>query len=106
MIMINIASKDGKAVEKAAELLLKEKLIWDVNYKENVKRLNLVEGKIIESQLFILTAKTKALLFSKIESTLKDRFSNNIPELYSLPHNTYGMVSSRRIEEQYSKDLI
>ncbi len=85
MIMINIASKDATTVEKAAEILLKEKLIWDVNHKENVKRLNLVEGKIMESQLFILTAKTKALLFSKIESALKEHFSNNIPELYSLP---------------------
>lgn len=85
MIMINIASKDEQTIRSAAKILFTEKLVWDVNYKEKVKRLNWLDGEVKESTLFILTAKTKALLFSKIETDLKENFKQDLPELYSLP---------------------
>ena len=57
MILLRIVSSSEKKVERIAEILLKERL----------------------------TAKTKSLLFSKIDKRLNAEFTQNLPEVHALP---------------------
>jgi len=103
MILINIASKNEKIIHKTVELLLNEKLALDINYKENVIRLQLINGKLKESNLYVITAKTKALLFSKIESILKENFAQDMPELFSLPITLMEWSQAEELKEGTQK---
>jgi uncharacterized protein involved in tolerance to divalent cations len=85
MILLRISAPDEQVIEKAAQLLLTESLAIDLNLKRQAQRIVLEKGKLKSEPLFILTGKTKALLFSVIEKKFHDLFGNTMPELYSLP---------------------
>lgn len=85
MVLLNISSTEEKIILKISTILLKEKWAIDINLKRNANRLIYENNQIIERSIFILTAKTKSLLFSKIESRLKEEFKTNFPELYAQP---------------------
>jgi uncharacterized protein involved in tolerance to divalent cations len=97
MILLNIASENEKTIEKIAELLLIKKLAVDINYKVNVSRLMLVDDKIKKKSIYIITAKTKALLFSRIEELIKSTFKEQTPELFSLPITTMEIKQAEEI---------
>ncbi len=85
MILIRICSKSEKKLSEIASLLLSEKLIIDVNLKSNAQRLELINNRLTKSQLYVLTGKTKAVLFNSIDEILKKKYGErNMPELYSL----------------------
>ena len=44
-----------------------------------------MSGKTKSSKVFRLTAKTKSLLFSKIDKRLNAEFTQNLPEVHALP---------------------
>lgn len=85
MILLRISAPDEQVIEKAAHLLLTESLAIDLNLKRHAQRIVLKKGKLKTEPLFILTGKTKALLFSVIEKKFHEVFGNAMPELYSLP---------------------
>lgn len=85
MILLRISTANEEAIEKAAHLLLSESLAIDLNLKRHAQRITLEKGKLKSEPLFILTGKTKALLFSVIEKRFRELFGNTMPELYSLP---------------------
>ncbi len=85
MILLRIVSEDEKNLELIAQFLLEENLVIDVNIKRHIERLELVEGKLTPKKIFIITAKTKSMLFSIIEKRLKVFCENELPEIYSLP---------------------
>lgn len=85
MILLRISAPDEQVIEKAAHLLLSESLAIDLNLKRHAQRVRLEDGKLKTDPLFILTGKTKALLFSVIEKKFHELFGNAMPELYSLP---------------------
>ncbi|MCB0477183.1 MAG: divalent cation tolerance protein CutA [Crocinitomicaceae bacterium] len=85
MILLRISSSERSKIEEIAALLLEKHLIIDVNVKQNIERWNLVMNKIQKSSIYLLTGKTRANLFSKIDEMLKEKYGENMPELYSLP---------------------
>jgi uncharacterized protein involved in tolerance to divalent cations len=97
MILLNIASENENTIEKIAELLLTKKLAVDINLKVNVSRLILVDNKIKKQSIYIITAKTKALLFSRIEELIKSTFKDQTPELFSLPITTMEIKQAEEI---------
>jgi uncharacterized protein involved in tolerance to divalent cations len=97
MILLNIASENEKTIEKIAELLLTKKLAVDINLKVNVNRLRLVDDKIEKKPIYIITAKTKALLFNRIEELIKATFKDQTPELFSLPITTMEINQAEEI---------
>ncbi|MBK7183265.1 MAG: divalent cation tolerance protein CutA [Bacteroidetes bacterium] len=97
MILLNIASENEKTIEKIAELLLTKKLAVDINLKVNVTRLSIVDDKIEKQPIYVITAKTKALLFNKIEELIKETFKDQTPELFSLPITTMEIKQAEEI---------
>lgn len=86
MIFLRISSRNEQKIELIAEILLKEKLAIDLNLKRNVERLESINGKVKSTKIWMLTAKTKALLFLTIEKRFREEFKNDtMPELYSTP---------------------
>lgn len=68
-----------------AEVLLSENLVIDVNIKRHVERAEYVNDKMVLTPIFLLTAKTKAVLFEAIDVLLNEMYPKNLPEVYALP---------------------
>lgn len=85
MIFLRIVGSSELQIEQAAELLLTEKLVIDVNIKRHIERAQLVEGKLECTRVFLLTAKTRAVLFATIDKLMNKEFKGQIPEVYALP---------------------
>ncbi len=66
-------------------MLLKEKLAIDLNFKRHLVRLEWKDDRIQEEKVYLLTAKTRSSLFPYIDHTIKESFSDDMPEIYSLP---------------------
>lgn len=84
MIQLSICSNDLSQVEEIAGMLLKEKLIVSVRIYSEMRLLELKNGEIEESKVYQMTGKTKALLFPAIDKRIRERYADNIPEIYSL----------------------
>lgn len=101
MILLRIVSSSSQLkIERIAEILLVEKLAIDLNIQRELERITLVSGKLHYSKLYRLTAKTKALLFSKIDERLNQEFLKNLPEIHALP--IVEMDWSQAIELRHS----
>ena len=85
MILLRLVSNSEAKIESIALLLLRENLAIDVNIQRGLERVELSAGELISTKIYRLTAKTKALLFSKIDERLNDEFPNNLPEVHALP---------------------
>ena len=85
MVWIRISSNDEKQIEEITQDLLKAKLIIDANIERKVERWVLKDGEIGRTQIYIVTAKTKSLLFTSIDQRLRDSYKNSMPEVYCLP---------------------
>ncbi len=85
MILLRIVSKNEKKIERIAEILLRENLAIDVNIQRELERMELLSDKLVSSKVYRLTAKTKALMFSKIDRRLNVEFLENLPEVHALP---------------------
>lgn len=84
MIQLSVCSSDLRQIEEIARLLLKERLIVSVRIYSEMRLLTLEKGEIKEAKTYQLTGKTKALLFPAIDKRIRERFADNIPEIYSL----------------------
>ncbi len=85
MIQLRVSSKSEKQILEIAELLIKEHYAIDLNILSNHKILSLENGKIVTNELFLLTGKTKGLLFTSIDKLLNEKYPNDLSEIYSLP---------------------
>ena len=85
MIFLRIVSKSEQKVLQIAEVLLSENLVIDVNIKRHVERAEYVNDKMVLTPIFLLTAKTKAVLFEAIDVLLNEMYPKNLPEVYALP---------------------
>lgn len=85
MIFLRIVSKSERKIEQIAELLLRENLVIDVNIRSNVERAELVNDVLSTTPIFLMTGKTKAVLFDTIDQLLNEFYPNNLPEVYALP---------------------
>lgn len=85
MILLRIVSKSESKIEEIAEVLLREKLVIDVNIKRGLERAELVNDEVIFTSIYLLTAKTRSVLFDAIDALLNDMYPNHMPEVYALP---------------------
>ena len=85
MIFLRIVSKSEPKMEEIAKLLLEEKLVIDVNIKRNLERAELVNGDLVFTKVYLLTAKTKAVLFDSIDKMLNELYAGHMPEVYAMP---------------------
>lgn len=85
MILLRIVSKSENKIEEIAEVLLREKLVIDVNIKRHFDRAELVNDKLMFTPVYLLTAKTRAVLFDAIDRLLNEMYPNHTPEVYAVP---------------------
>ena len=86
MILIHIRSTSLEQTNEIIDFLMSEDLILEPIVTENVTLRKKNEFGIFENEnQILLMAKTRALLFGKIEYLLKKKYSENMPDLYSVP---------------------
>lgn len=85
MILLHVITSDEKQAMEIADFLINEKLILDavVFEKVTVRKKN-DEGELMTISNTLMMGKTKALLFNYIDTKLRKKYKNNMPELYSL----------------------
>lgn len=86
MILLNIFCKEKQQAIDIAHLLLDDRYILDANIIETTKISNKKNGVGYDTRnCFLLTGKTKALLFPTIDKILIEKYPINMPELFSVP---------------------
>lgn len=85
MIQLVIASESKDQLEEVAEYLLTNHLVISVDFHYDIKRIELENGKLKKYTIHFITGKTKSLLFSEIDLRLRNKYVENIPEIYSHP---------------------
>ena len=103
MILLKISSEKQQTIENIASILLNEHLAVDINISNNERRFSILNSKIESHPVFILTAKTKALLFSKIEKRIKEMRPESLPEIYSLAITTMEVQQAEKVINQTQK---
>ena len=72
-------------VKEIVEFLINEKLITGVTVIDTVSSYKSESGEIETVLTNLLIGRTKAALFSTIESLLQDRYHDKMPVLYGMP---------------------
>ncbi len=103
MILLRIVSENENNLESVAQFLLQENLVIDVNIKRHIERLELINGKLTPKRIFIITAKTKSMLFPIIEKRLKIFCENETPELYALPITNMEWSQANQLSHRVQK---
>ena len=85
MIQIVIASDSKEQLEEIAEYLLTKHLVISVDFHYDIRRIEFENGKLNNYNIHFITGKTKSLLFSEIDSRLRDKYKDSIPEIFSHP---------------------
>jgi uncharacterized protein involved in tolerance to divalent cations len=85
MIFLRILSSNEEKIEQIAYLLLERELVLDINIKKNIERIRLNKGKLQFEPVYLITSKTRGLLFPAIDRLLREEFGDEMPEIYSLP---------------------
>ena len=85
MIQLVIASKSEKQLEEIAEYLLKNRLVISIDFHMNIRRNEFENGEINIYNIHFITGKTKSLLFKEIDLRLRDKYKDNVPEIFSHP---------------------
>ena len=85
MIQLVIASKSQNQLEEIAEYLLTNHLVLSIDFHQDLRRMELQDGKMVNSTIHFITGKTKSLLFSEIDRRLRKQYPDDIPEIYSHP---------------------
>lgn len=103
MIFLRIVSKSETQIEEIAKLLLLENLVIDVNIKRQIERADLESNELKFTRMFLLTAKTRAVLFDKIDKRLNAEYPNNLPEVYALPIMEMDWKQADQLKKEVAK---
>lgn len=85
MILVHVFLDSVEEANELADLLLLERLILTATIHENTVRKKLEDGKIVSKNQVLLLGKSKSLLFKDIEETIKKKYGDDLPSLYSMP---------------------
>lgn len=85
MILAYIISNSREEAETIAVDLLEKNLVYSVNLIPDIPSMRKENGKIVKLQRTIVLAKTKALLYPKIESEVKRVQTTGTAILFSIP---------------------
>jgi len=85
MIQLVIASKSEKQLEEIALFLLQSRLVISIDFHKKIRRIEFENNEIKNHNIHYITGKTKSLLFNEIDFKLREKYSDNIPEIFSHP---------------------
>ena len=84
-----------------AEMLLSKELAIDINIKRHIARLEWKNEGLVEERVYLLTAKTKSMLFPSIDRMIRTRFADDMPEIYTLPIINMDWDQVRQLKEHF-----
>lgn len=84
-ILVFCTSSTKVSAQNIAKTLVKEKLAACVNISSPIESIYSWKSKICHEKEFLLTIKSKALLFKKLEKRIKELHSYEVPEIIALP---------------------
>jgi len=104
MILLHIVTSDQSLISSITDYLIEEHLALDVLVTENtyLRKRNLDSSFVNEKQ-FVITAKTKALLFETINQKLREKYSYNMPILYSVPIVNMDWEQIKKLQSDIAK---
>jgi len=86
MVLLHILTENEKKANEIVDYLLSKKMIINAILLEKVKvRKKTKVGLIQNEEQIMIMAKTKALLFTSIDTLLKQKYQEEMPVLYSVP---------------------
>lgn len=101
MMILQAVSEDKLMLDTIADDLLKVNLIANVMISSSLSFKNInTSGEVDETRQYVLKGISKSLLFSKINSRLRDTYGDKMPLLYSEP---LIMMDSIQMEEVLRK---
>ena len=84
-IVVLVTATSSDEAEKIATALLTKRLAACVNIVPGLTSMFHWKGKIEKANELLLVIKTKAELFDKLETTVKQNHSYTVPEIISMP---------------------
>ena len=85
MVLLYILSEDKAQIESITQDLLLQHYVTTVNIDWDRDRMFLENGVLAKKKVNLLTCVTKALLFQKIDSFIREKYANDIPEIFTSP---------------------
>ncbi len=86
MILLHVITGDSAQAIEIADFLVEEKLLLNpIIQEQSTGRKKMNNGGFESIPQVLLMGKTKALLFNTIDKKLREKYSDNMPILYSLP---------------------
>ncbi len=65
--------------------LLQSRLVISIDFHKKIRRIEFENDEIKTRNIHFITGKTKSLLFNEIDCKLREKYSDNIPEIFSHP---------------------
>jgi uncharacterized protein involved in tolerance to divalent cations len=103
MIQLVIASKSKDQLEEIAEYLLTNHLVLSIDFHHDTRRNEFENGKIISYTIHSITGKSKSLLFSEIDLKIRNKYKDNIPEIYSIPITDMDWELANKLKSEIEK---
>ena len=103
MIQLVIASKSKEQLEEIAGYLLKSRLIISIDFHQDIRRMELENSTLKNCNFHFITGKTKPLLFSEIDFRLRNKYKDNIPEIYAHPIINMDWVLVEKLRSETEK---
>lgn len=100
MIQLVIASKSKEQLEEISEYLLSSHLVISIDFHYDIRRIELENGKMINYIIHFITGKTKSILFNEIDLRIRNKYTENIPEMYSHPITDMDWELSNRLKSE------
>ncbi len=85
MVLLHIVTEQEKQAYEIVDFLTNEKLIIEAVIQGVTVRKKVETGQSFNLNQYLIMAKTKALLFNRINLLLKQKYIEHMPVLYSLP---------------------
>ncbi|MEO0527426.1 MAG: divalent cation tolerance protein CutA [Bacteroidota bacterium] len=85
MIVIHILCSEKSEAETIIELLIEEQLIWNATISKKTFYEEKDKERIGTNDKFLITAKTRSLLFQSVNHLLRDIYKDHMPLLYCIP---------------------
>jgi len=84
-VAVMTTTDDEKVAEKICRTLVEERLAACAQVIKGIKSFYWWEGKVEESEEFLIFLKTKAQLLPRLEERLKRLHNYSVPEIVALP---------------------
>lgn len=85
MILLHVIARDEQQAEAISDFLLMKKLVLDTFTVTGEMSKKGEDNKTSFKSRVLVIAKTRALLFDKIDNALRKKYPNDPPIFYSLP---------------------